>query len=342
MTKIQVKKFSKNSEYWERNRKSGGYLLQRDIKEVLIKIGRFVLLFGLCFLILQPLLNKVSVSFMTEDDLFNPVVVSIPLHFTLRNYKLAATLMNYGRSFTNSMIISLTIALIQTAMCTIVGYGFARFNFPLKKMWFAFVLALIIIPPQAFSSSLYLHFRYWDFLGIFKLIRGEGLNLRGSVIPYYMLSLTCMGLKNGLYIFLVRQFFRNVPYDLEEAAYVDGCGTLKTFLRIMLPEGKPIITSCFLFAFVWQGTDGFYSKFFLGGKDKTPLVSTSLAGIVDSLGVYIAREQGMVNAQTNVSTTFSNAILATGTLLIILPLLVLYLFAQRAFVESISSTGIKM
>ncbi len=339
MTNTKVKKFSKNSEYWERNRKSGGYLFQKDLKEFLIKVGRFVLLFGLCFLILQPILNKISVSFMTEEDLFNPIVVSIPLHFTLNNYRLAAILMKYGQAFTNSLIISVTIAVIQTAMCTIVGYGFARFNFPLKKMWFAFVMALIVIPPQAFSSSLYLHFRYWDFLGIIKLIRGEGLNLRGSVIPYYLMSITCMGLKNGLYIFLIRQFFRNVPYDLEEAAYVDGCGTLKTFLRIMLPEGKPIITSCFLFAFVWQWTDGFYSKFFLGN---TRLVSTSLAGIVDSLGVYIAREQGISNAQTNVSTMLSNCILSTGTLLIILPLLVLYLFAQRAFVESISSTGIKM
>ncbi len=346
MTNIKVKKIGKNSEYWERNKKSGGYLIRRDIKEILVKIGRFVLLFGLCFLILQPLLNKVSVSFMTEEDLFNPIVVSIPLHFTLRNYQLAATLMDYGKAFTNSIIISLTIALLQTAMCTIVGYGFARFNFPLKNMWFAFVLALIIIPPQTFSSSLYLHFAHWDIFGIIKAIRGKDVILIGSVVPYYLLSMGCMGLKNGLYIFLVRQFFRNVPYDLEEAAYVDGCGTLRTFVRIMLPEGKPIITSCFLFAFVWQWTDGFYSKFFLGGgsgdQKGIRLVSTSLAGIVDSLGVYIARQQGMVNAQTNVSTTFSNAVLATGTLLIVVPLLVLYLFAQRAFVESISSTGIKM
>ncbi len=148
-----------------------------------------------------------------------------------------------------------------------------------------------------------------------------------------------MGLKNGLYIYLVRQFFRNIPVDLEEAAYVDGCGMMKTFLRIMLPEAKPIITSCFLFSLAWQWTDGFYSKLFIGGK---VLVSTSLASIVDALGVYIARETGASNAQVSVSTQYSNAILSTGTILIVFPLLVVYLFAQRAFVESISSTGIKM
>ena len=247
--------------------------------------------------------------------------------------------MKYGEGLKNSAIISLTIAILQTAMCTLVGYGFARFNFPLKKFWFGCVFALIIIPPQAFSSSLFLHFSNFDILGIFKAVKGTTLNLRGSAIPYYLMSFTCMGLKNGLYIYLVRQFFRNIPVDLEEAAYVDGCGMLKTFVRIMLPEAKPIITSCFLFSLVWQWTDGFYSKLFIGGK---VLVSTSLASIVDALGVYIARETGASNAQVGVSTQYSNAILSTGTILIVFPILVVYLFAQRAFVESISSTGIKM
>lgn len=336
MTKTKT---SKSHIYWERNRKSGGYLLRKDATKVFVSITRFILLFGLCFLILQPILNKISISFMKEEDLFNPIVISIPLHFTAENYRLAAKLMNYSTGIKNSVIISVTIAILQTAMCTIVGYGFARFEFPFKKFWFACVFALIIVPPQAFSSSLYLHFNYWDFLGLVKLIKGQPINLRGSVIPYYMMSFTCMGLKNGLYIYLVRQFFRNIPVDLEEAAYVDGCGMVKTFVRIMLPEAKPIITSCFLFALVWQWTDGFYSKLFLGQK---VLVSTSLARIVDSLGTFIAREQGLPAGQVTVSLQYSNAILATGTLLIVMPIIVVYLFAQKAFVESISSTGIKM
>ena len=173
-------------------------------------------------------------------------------------------------------------------------------------------------------------------MGLIKLITGETLNLRGSKLPYFLMSAGCMGLKNGLYIYMIRQFFRNIPGDLEEAAYVDGLGTLKTFFRIMLPEARPIITSCFLFSFVWQWTDGFYSKMFLG---TTKLLSTGLARIVDSLGAYIQRITG---ALTTVSIAYSNCILATGTLMIILPLIILYLFAQREFVESISATGIKM
>lgn len=336
MTKNKVSKYGS---YSERNKASGGYLLKHDILEVVIKFCRFVLLFGISFLILEPLLNKISVSFMEQQDLYNPIVVSIPLHFTGENYQVAAQIMRYKEGLINSTIISLTIALLQTAMCTIVGYGFARFKFPLKNFWFGCVLAMIIVPPQAFSSSLVLHFSQYDILGIFKAVKGGPINLRGSVIPYYLMSATCMGLKNGLYIYLVRQFFRNIPIDLEEAAYVDGCGTFKTFVRIMLPEAKPIITSCFMFSLVWQWTDGFYSKLFIGGK---VLVSTSLASIVDGLGVYVARIQGAANEQVSVSTQYSNCILSTGTLLIVFPLIIIYLFAQRAFVESISSSGIKM
>ena len=268
--------------------------------------------------------------------MYNPVVISIPENFTTENYKLAAELMSYKETLVNSLIVSLTIAVLQITVCTLVGYGFARFKFPFKKFWFACVMLVILIPPQTISSSLHLHFRYFDVLGLFKLIKGETINLRGSALPYYLMSAGCMGLKNGLYIYMIRQFFRNIPKELEEAAYVDGCGMLKTFIRIMLPEAKPILTSCFLFSFVWQWTDGFYSKMFLGN---TKLLSTSLARLSDSLGAYIQRITG---SATTVAVAYNNCIIATGTLMIIMPLIILYLFAQRGFVESLSSTGIKM
>ena len=322
--------------FFERNRLSGGYLLRKRVTDKGVSVIRAIMLFGMYFMILQPILNKISVSFMTESDLYNPIVISIPEHFTTENYRLAAELMNYSKALTNSFIVSLTIALLQITVCTLAGYGFARFEFPLKKLWFAFVILVILIPPQTIASSLHLHFRFFDILGLFKLTTGKTVNLRGSALPYYLMSAGCMGLKNGLYIYMIRQFFRNIPGDLEEAAYVDGCGMLKTFVRIMLPQATPILTSCFLFAFVWQWTDGFYSKMFLGN---TKLVSTSLARIVDSLSAYIQRINGV---KTTISIAYSNCILATGTLMIIMPLIILYLFAQKAFVESISSTGIKM
>ncbi len=328
---------TKQKTFWERNRQTGGYLLRKKLLEIGVSVCRFILLFGLCFLILQPLLNKISVSFMTEEDLYDPTVISIPVHFTTGNYTMAAEIMQYKKGFINSLIISFTVSLVQIAMCTLVGYGFARFNFPFKKFWFACVMLVIVIPPQVISNSLFLRFRFFDILGIFKLLTGDTLNLRGSIVPYYLMCLGCMGLKDGLYIYMIRQFFRNIPMDMEEAAYVDGCGMLRTFGTIMLPEAKPIITSCFLFSFVWQWTDGFYSKMFLSG---TRLVSTSIASIVDALGAFMTRILG-TNTVT-ISVAYSNCILSTGTLMVVGPVLILYLFAQRQFVESISSTGIKM
>ncbi|MDE6640588.1 MAG: carbohydrate ABC transporter permease [Acetatifactor sp.] len=333
MSKVKVKKYSN---FWDRNRKSNGYLLRKTALDWGISICRFILLFGMCFLILQPIFNKISVSFMREGDLYDPTVVSIPQNFTTDNYKLAAAVMNYGQGLFNSLIISLTIALLQITATTLVGYGFARFNFPLKKFWFACVILGILIPPHTISTSLYLHFRFFDVFGIIQAVTGSALNLRSSVIPYYLLSATGMGLKNGLYVYMIRQFFRNIPKELEEAAYVDGCGTLKTFVRIMLPDAKPILTSCFLFAFVWQWTDGFYSDMFLGTK---VLVSTSLTRVVDQLSAVISKQLG---AYTTVSVAYANCVLSTGTLMIVLPLIILYLFAQRGFVESLSSSGIKM
>lgn len=335
--KVKVKKPSLKEKwraFWERNKKSEGYLLKKVLKDWGFRLVRAIMLFGMCFMILQPILNKISISFMEEQDLYNVMVVSVPEHFTTENYQLAAEFMTYSKSLVNTSIISLTIAILQISMCTLVGYGFARFNFPLKKFWFACVILVIVIPPQTISTSLFLHFRFFDIFGIFELIKGETLNLRGSVLPYYLMSAGCMGLKNGLYIFMIRQFFRNIPKELEEAAYVDGCGTLKTFIKIMLPDAKPILTSCFLFSFVWQWTDGFYSKMFLGN---TQLLSTQLAIVGDRLGAYFQRLTGSTS-----SIGYTNCIVSTATLMVIVPLLVLYLFAQKGFVESLSSSGIKM
>lgn len=335
MSKIETLKKS-NAAFWERNRKSNGYYLKKKVSQTLYKMIRFFLLFGMCFLILQPIFNKISISFMAEEDLYNAMVISIPENFSTENYQLAAKFMDYGKTLWNTFGISLTIAILQIAVCTLVGYGFARFEFPFKKFWFVCVILIIVIPPQTLSTSLHLHFRYFDMLGIFKLFTGDTLNLRGSVLPYYLMSAGCMGLKNGLYIFMIRQFFRNIPKELEEAAYVDGCGTFKTFLRIMLPDAKPILTSCFLFSFVWQWTDGFYSRTFLGG---TKLLSLQLQMIAERLNNYIIYT---LHDSTGASVGYTNAIVATGTLMVIVPLLILYLFAQKGFVESLSSSGIKM
>jgi multiple sugar transport system permease protein len=320
----------------ERNRASGGYLFKKNVGHWLFVFLRGLLLFGLCFLILQPLLNKVSLSIMSERDLFDSTVVNIPREFTLGNYELTAQLLNFFPSLLKTFMMALAVALLQVASCTFVGYGFARFKFPLKKFWFLCVMILILIPPQTILSSLYLHFAMFDIFGLFRLFTGAPLGLLDSPLPYLMMSATCMGLKNGLYIYMIRQYFRGIPKELEEAAYVDGCGKFKTFIRIMLPDARAIITSCFLFSFVWQWTDSLFTNLFLRNMG---LLSTSVNSIPMSLQSYY---QNTFGRHAFPSMALQEQLVATGMLMFIAPLIILYLIAQKGFVESISQSGIKM
>ena len=326
----------KSGGFWSRNRRSGGMLLRQSARQKAGSLLRALMVFGLCFLIIQPILAKISVSFMQERDLYDTTIVIMPRNVTLDNYALSAQLMNLNTAMLNTTLISLLTAFLQIIACTLAGYGFARFEFPLKKFWFACVILVIVIPPQTISSALFLHFRYFDILGIFKLLTGSTLNIKGSPLPYIMLSMTGMGLKNGLYIFMIRQYFKSIPQSLEEAAYVDGANSLGTFLRVMLPQAVPILVSCFLFSFVWQWTDIFYTRLFLPTAN-TMYLSMRLSGLGDSLRAYLANTAGVNTPPVGRMMQ----IISTGVLITAAPLILIYIFAQRWFIETISSTGLK-
>ena len=117
---------------------------------------------------------------------------------------------------------------------------------------------------------------------------------------------------------------------------MDGCGKLRTFLRIMLPDAKPILTSCFLFSYVWQWTDSYYAKLFLG---KIQLLPKALTNIVGRLGDYYESVKGTGALP---SAAYEQSLIATGLLMTIIQLLLIYIVAQKGFVESLSQSGIKM
>ncbi len=352
MSKKIVAHSRPSESFWVRNKKSGGYLLKKTLGNKAYKFIRFLLLFGLCFMIIQPLLSKISVSFMIEEDLYDSTIISIPRHLTLDNYRnlMEPALLNYKEALFNTFMISTLVSLLQVASATLVGYGFARFKFPLKKFWFFAVILTVIVPPQTISTALHLAFSHFNPLGIVGMLNGgKEINLLASAyylpifpgfkvpLPYMLMSMTCQGLKNGLYIYMIRQFFAGVPQSLEEAAYVDGCSTFKTFWRVILPDAVPILVSCFLFAFVWQWTDTFYTKMFIPAS-AVPMLSMKLSGLSDAT----AKWKETITYTGNVATLgHREQFVSTGTLMVIAPLLVLYLFAQKGFVESISSTGLK-
>ena len=335
MSKDNTVYIGKTKNFWDRNRRSNGYLLKRRVGEIAVSVIRALLMFGLCFMIIQPMLTRFGTSLMKEKDLYDSTIILLPRHVTLDNYRIVAELTDFPNSMINTLWVSILVSICQVIACTIVGYGFGRFEFPLKKFWFACVIAIIIIPPQIISSSLYTTFARFDLFGLITLIKGETINLRSSIWPYIMMSLTCMGLKNGLYIFMLRQYFKNVPDSLEEAAYVDGCGTFHTFMRIMLPDAVPTIASCFLFSFVWQWTDLFYSRNFLSGFS---LYSVQLSTIGSRMARYFATDP---NNPPTVDNGRSLQLISIGVLICCIPLIILYCFTQRTFVESLAMTGSK-
>lgn len=295
---------------------------------------RGVIVIGICFTILQPLFLKFSVSFMGESDLYDASVRYIPKNFTWSNYRLALSGMNYGTVFMRTLLLSAGVSLLQLVSCLLVAYGFARFRFPFKKLLFGCVIFTMIVPPQVIMLPLFIKYRFFDIFGLFQLLTGSSVNLIDTYWPFILQAATTMGVRNGLYIYMLRQFFKNMPKELEEAAFVDGCGKLRTFVRIMVPSAVPMMVTVFLFGFVWQWTDSFYSSLYL---NRTQVMSTALS----SLAANVYRQyEGFGGSMSFISPGYVSMINNTGTVLAIIPLVAIYVFCQRYFVEGIERSGI--
>lgn len=319
------------------NKKSGGYLLKAGVKRWTVSIVRGLLVFGLCFMIIQPMLIRFGTSLMQEQDLYDSTVSLLPRNVTLENYVHVFNMTNWPVSMLNTLWTSALVSVFQVAACTLVGYGFARYEFPLKRFWFACVVLMIIVPPQTLATPLFSLFSSFDVFGIIKTVSpdGKAWNSLGSIVPYVLMSATCMGLKDGLYIYMLRQYFTGIPKSLEEAAYVDGCSTLRTFTTIMLPDAMPTVMSCFLFSFVWQWTDLFYTRYFLKGMS---IYSFELSSILTRMSRYFSAD---VEKAVVVPPMRQQQLVSIGVLVCCIPLIILYIFTQRTFVESIAMSGSK-
>jgi multiple sugar transport system permease protein len=301
---------------------------------LLWSIVRGVIITGICFTILQPIFVKLSVSFMSERDLFDSAVKYIPKHFTLNNYKLALKGMDYWRSLIRTLLLSGGVALLQLGSCMLVAYGFARFRFPFKKILFGCVILMLIVPPQIIMLPLFMHFRFFDIFGIFKAVKGAPVSLLESYWPFIIQSATCTGFKNGLFIYMLRQFFKGMPRELEEAAFMDGCTKLGTFVRIIVPSSVPMMVTIFLFGFVWQWMDSFYTSLYLTKINVIPVA-------LSSLGASVYGEYSNFGGSMNfISPGYLSMMNNTGTILAMVPLIILYIICQRYFVEGIERSGI--
>ena len=247
----------------------------------------------------------------------------------------------------------------------------------------------MIVPHPTLQLSLFMKFRFFDVLGITHLLSGHAtvgniewlnnilsminifpetsknafvksiidsgaMNLNNSFWPLIIMSLCGLGFKNGLYIFMMRQFFRGVPDELEESAYIDGSGVFRTFIQIILPLSVPMMITVFLFAFSWQWTDDFYTNLFFVTSDTNLLVklintiptSLPLSGLFITNKKLIKLMPDMVDIPKVLETNYAgqnmyySAIRNTCGLVIIFPLVIMYLFCQRYLVQGIERSGL--
>lgn len=277
-----------------------------------ISVVRLIFIIGMCFVVLFPLLQKVILSVMASKDLYDATVTYIPKHFTATNYSAAWTKLGGLPTFLMTIGLTVACALCNVICATLVGYGLARFKFKLNGLIFGTVILALVLPSDLLFTPRYMMF--------------SSFGLLDTWVPMILFSITCTGLKASLYIFLMRQFFKGQPHELEEAAYVDGAGPFKTFVTIMLPGAVSMMITVFLFAFVWQWLDDSYTTVFMQNVKLIPTQYTQL--------MYDFAE---LDALGNLNITLTKS---AGVVIIIAPLVVLYAFTQRYFVESISRSGL--
>ena len=298
-----------------------------SVKNFLVNLLRASILIGVGYVILSPVIGIIVNSISSNKDAYNPMVFVLPQFPTLERYALAIERLNYFPTMFRDLLYTLTLTALQLLVCSMVGYGFARFDFPLKKLLFGCVVVMIVIPAHTIMLPLYMTFKSLDPFGIVSAIKGTP-GIMGTVVPMYIMTLLGCGVRSGLYIYIFNQFFRGLPKEIEEAALVDGCGVWYTYFRIMLINAMPAVITVAVFSIVWQFNDTFYAKLFLISEDVV------ISKKISSLQAVIA------NVDKILDTTIQELYLDAGIVLIILPILIIYLVLQKYFIEGVERSGI--
>ena len=311
--------------------------LKRNGTGIIWKIFRFLLLIGICYIFLFPVIYMLSVAVRGPDTVNDPSVVWIPREFSLDSIKTAIDILEYPRAITTTLIIAVASTVGSLISCSLAGYGFARFKFREKNIAFALVMLTIIVPPQTTIISSFVNYRNFDCFGILKLVHlifpsvDAGINLINTPWTFILPAFFGAGLRAGLFIYIFRQFFAGMPKDLEEAAMIDGCGALRTFVQVMLPLAKSAFITVLLFSFVWHWNDYVQAAMYFNDNQPISVMLNQMQSLLQDAKLF--------NVVTNTRDEI-RTYLQAGCLLTILPPLVLYIFTQRFFTESIERTGI--
>ena len=296
----------------------------KDKQGFALRFIKYVLLIGIGFVYLYPMLYMISTSFMSLEDLLDASIKWIPSKPYIDNYKSAFKVMNFWKALKDSVIIAGLPTLIQVCTCAFIGYGFARFEFKGKKIMLAILIFSFILPAQVTMMPNY--------------VLLTKLNLIGTLNAFNLPALLGQGVKAQIFILIFYQFFKQVPQALIEAAQIDGAGYFKSFLKISLPSATPAILVVFLFSIVWYWNESYLTTLYITGLGTG--ASNAWTSLVVQLknfdDIFAQYNQGSQQQLGNINESIKMA----GTMLSILPLLVMYAFLQKYFVESIDNTGI--
>lgn len=279
---------------------------------------RFFIIFGLAFIILYPVIYMFSCSFRDSIDMNDPSVMWIPKHFTFDVIAETAEVMELPETLLNTFLLNIGCSVVQVMACAFTGYGFARFDFFGRKFFFGIVIMMIIVPPQIISLPLYSNFVH--------------LGLINSKLSMYLPALMGNGIRSGFMIFIFRQFFKGLPKEIEDSAYIDGCGRFRAFLSIMLPNAKSALLTVFLFSIVFYWNDYYISSLFFTDNQTVALMVKNL----DSRLSVKLFNSSAVKASPREQIVWLEA----GCLISVSPMLIMYTFLQRYFIEGIERSGI--
>jgi len=282
---------------------------------IIYKAIIYLLLISFSYIYLYPLLFMIINSLKNIDDLIDPGVKWVPTSLYFENYVRAFSVLEMPKEVFRTSIYVLKMAVLTTLSSAIIGYGFARFRFPLKKILFALMLATFILPPQVLMTSNILIFRQ---LGLMS-------TESAMTVPAFF----GQGINSAIYILIFYQFFKTIPKVLDESAQLDGARPFRIFRSIAIPLAIPSIIIVFLFSFVWTWNETFITGLFAGDSITLPLKLINFTASYQTLF-----PPGTPGAELN------EAIKLAGNVISIMPLLVLYFIMQKWFTESIDRTGI--
>ena len=296
------------------------------VSRVLVVILRTVFLVGMSFVMLYPVIFMLSAGFKSLQDVYDPTVVWLPQHFSLEPMKLALKVLNYGQSVMKTLSMTIPSVLLQLVTVLLAGYGFARFHFRGKNILFALLIFTIIVPVQSYMIPLYVNFKNFDYFGIgslIGLITGHPVttSLVNKDVLFYLQAALGMGIRSGLYIFMLRQFFRTIPVSLSECARLDGCSEFRIFWQIVLPLCMPALATVAIFSFMFTWND------FMG-----PLLY-----INDKMAYTLSYGLRTFQLQSDSKWHLTMA----ASVVVAIPSLVLFFCCQKYFIEGIALTGLK-